>query len=83
MILAKLRLWYWWLVRCLNIIHFRRRVVAGTTVLCVLWACLATMMIPPVYSSRAIVRPEGDDVQLQESKAKAEANATNMGNVSY
>jgi hypothetical protein len=83
MIPAKLRSWYWWLVRCFNIIYFRRRVVAGTTILGVLWAFLATMTLSPVYSSQAIVRPESDDVQLQESRAQAEANATNLGNISY
>jgi hypothetical protein len=40
-------------------------------------------MIPPVYSSRAIVRPENHDVQLQEARAQAGANATNMGNINF
>jgi hypothetical protein len=57
---AKLRLWYWWLVRFSNIIHFRRRVVAGTTVLGVLWAFLATLTLSPVYCSHARIRLESD-----------------------
>jgi uncharacterized protein involved in exopolysaccharide biosynthesis len=84
MIQSKLRLWYWWLLRCLNIIYFRRRVVAGTTILGVLWAFLATMTLSPVYCSQAILRVGHDNVPfLITNSAQAHSTATDVNDISY